>query len=79
MRDNKEIYKREIINGVTVEYGKSKVTTNPQLNKFLQLEAIKFYVLPESKEERNIVIIKKIEKTNKKYPRMYSEIKKSPL
>ena len=43
MRDNKEIYKREIINGVTVEYGKSKVTTNPQLNKFLQLEAIKFY------------------------------------
>ena len=44
-----------------------------------EITEIKPYSLPESKEERNILIIKKIEKTNKKYPRMYSEIKKSPL
>ena len=44
-----------------------------------EITEIKPYILPESKEERNILIIKKIEKTNKKYPRMYSEIKKSPL
>ena len=44
-----------------------------------KLEEIKSYILPESKEERNILIIKKIEKTIRKYPRMYNEIKKSPL
>lgn len=40
---------------------------------------IKNYILPESKEERNILLIKKKGSTNKKYPRMYSEIKNSPL
>ena len=44
-----------------------------------EIEEIKSYILPESKEERNILIIKKITKTNKKYPRTYSEIKKMPL
>ena len=44
-----------------------------------QIEEIKSYILPESKEERNILIIKKMDKSNRKYPRMYAEIKKSPL
>ena len=44
-----------------------------------EIKENKSYVLPESKEERNILIIKKNAPTNKKYPRMYAEIKKSPL
>ena len=44
-----------------------------------QIEEIKTYKLPESKEVRNVLIIKKLDKSNKKYPRMYAEIKKSPL
>ena len=40
-----------------------------ELNKFQ---------LPLSKEERNIVLIKKMETSNK-YPRKYSEIKRKPL
>lgn len=35
--------------------------------------------LPESGETRNIIYIKKDKKTNAKYPRDYSEIKKMPL
>lgn len=37
------------------------------------------YVLPESKEERNIILIKKIKETPIKYPRDYAQIKKRPL
>ena len=43
MLNNRDIIKTEIINGVTVDYYKPEVTSNPQLNKFLQLESIKFY------------------------------------
>ena len=43
MLNNKDIIKTEIINGVTVEYSNPKVTENPQINKYLQLQAIKFY------------------------------------
>jgi 16S rRNA (guanine527-N7)-methyltransferase len=49
--------------------------------KILGLEVEKSfnYVLPESKEERNIVLIKKIKTTPNKYPREYAAIKKRPL
>ena len=43
MLNNEDIIKREIINGVTVEYRSHAVTENPQLNKYLQLESIKFF------------------------------------
>ena len=43
MNDNKDIIKREIINGVTVEYSKARVSSNPIINNFLQLDAIRFY------------------------------------
>ena len=42
------------------------------------IELVKFN-LPISKEERNIILIRKNKKTNKRYPRSYSEIKKQPL
>ena len=52
-------------------------------NAFKKLDCevteVKHYVLPESKEERNVILIKKKSSTNKKYPRTYAEIKKSPL
>ena len=35
--------------------------------------------LPESKESRSLIYIKKLEETPKKYPRLFSEIKKIPL
>ena len=35
--------------------------------------------LPESKESRTLIYIKKLEETPKKYPRLFSEIKKIPL
>ena len=37
------------------------------------------FELPESKEKRVNIVIKKVSSTNKKYPRQYSEIVKSPL
>ena len=40
---------------------------------------IKKYVLPISKEERNIVLIKKEKETSSKYPRQYAQIKRRPL
>lgn len=45
----------------------------------LEIEKILKYNLPISKEERNIIWIKKIKKTNPKYPREYNQIKKRPL
>ena len=45
----------------------------------LQIEKIHNYTLPISKEERNIVWIRKIGKTDPKYPREYNQIKKRPL
>ena len=45
----------------------------------LQIEKIHNYTLPISKEERNIVWIRKIGKTDSKYPREYNQIKKRPL
>ena len=44
-----------------------------------EIVEIKRYILPESKEERNILLIKKNAKTDKKYPRAYSKIKSKPL
>ena len=45
MINNKEIQKTEIINGVTVVYGNYEVTDDPQINKLLYLNSIKFYDL----------------------------------
>ena len=45
----------------------------------LKIDSIEEFVLPESKEERAIIVIKKIDKTKPKYPRDYSMIKKQPL
>ena len=49
--------------------------------KTLSLEIVedKKYILPESKEERHILVIKKNKETSLKYPRIYSQIKKRPL
>ena len=41
--------------------------------------SINKYILPESHEERNVLIIEKIKNTSKKYPRSYADIKKRPL
>ena len=43
------------------------------------IEKINHFILPESKEERNIIFIKKVKPTNPKYPRRYSQIKNKPL
>ena len=45
----------------------------------LEVEQSFNYCLPESKEERNIVLIKKIKATPNKYPREYAAIKKRPI
>lgn len=45
----------------------------------LEITKINNFTLPISKEERNIVLIKKIKPTSSKYPREYNQIKKRPL
>ena len=56
---------------------------NNSINAFKKLnchiESIFETELPESKEKRAIIRIKKGKETNKKYPRQYSDIKKLPL
>ena len=49
--------------------------------KLLNAEIVEIqnYVLPDSKEERNILVIRKNKETMKKYPRQYNEIKRRPL
>lgn len=44
-----------------------------------RIENIYEIELPESKEKRAIIYIKKYKETNKKYPRQYNEIKRLPL
>lgn len=43
------------------------------------VENIDEFLLPESRERRYNILIKKIKPTNKKYPRLYSEIVHKPL
>ena len=43
MNNNDNTTRTEIINGVTVVYEEALVTNDPQTNKYLELEAIKFY------------------------------------
>lgn len=43
------------------------------------IESIYDFDLPESKEKRAIIYIKKDKETSKKYPRQYTDIKKQPL
>ena len=45
----------------------------------MEISNIEEFELPESKEKRVLIHIKKTKTTNKKYPRDYSEIKKQPL
>ena len=45
----------------------------------LEVETNYNFILPETKEERNIIVIKKIKTTPNKYPREYAAIKKRPL
>ena len=45
----------------------------------MEITNIEEFELPESKEKRVLIHIKKSKTTNKKYPRDYSEIKKQPL
>lgn len=44
-----------------------------------KIEKIEEFELPKENSNRTIIKIKKIHKTNKKYPRKFSEIKKKPL
>lgn len=45
----------------------------------VEVEELKKFELPLEKSQRTILKLRKIEKTSKKYPRKYSEIKKRPL
>lgn len=45
----------------------------------VEIEKLEKFELPFEKSLRSILKLKKIEETNKKYPRKYSEIKKRPL
>ena len=45
----------------------------------IEIRDIEEFELPESKERRVLIHIKKTKPTNRKYPRDYSEIKKQPL
>ncbi len=45
----------------------------------LKIECVNEYVLPECKEQRAIIVIRKFKETNKKYPREYNEIKRKHL
>jgi len=45
----------------------------------IRIDHIFEFELPESKEKRAIIYLKKEKPTNKKYPREYKEIKKQPL
>lgn len=44
-----------------------------------EIDHINEFTLPECKEQRAIIFIKKMKETNKKYPRQYNEIKRQPL
>ena len=48
-----------------------------QLN--YKLEKIEKFKLPIELSDRNIIVLKKISKTDKIYPREFSKIKKKPL
>ena len=45
----------------------------------LKLEKKEEFLLPVENSKRSILLMKKIEKTSKKFPRKYNEIKKKPL
>lgn len=44
-----------------------------------RVEAVKDYLIPGTDVRHRVIILKKIEKTPKKYPRMFAKIKKNPL
>ncbi len=44
-----------------------------------KVENVMEFKLPFNKGERSIIILEKLDNTNIKYPRMYSQIKKNPL
>ncbi|MBR0439605.1 MAG: 16S rRNA (guanine(527)-N(7))-methyltransferase RsmG [Bacilli bacterium] len=56
---------------------------NDSINAFkklnLKIDSIYEFELPESKEKRVLIYIRKVKETNKKYPREFNEIKRQPL
>lgn len=56
---------------------------NNSINAFkklnLKIDSIYEFELPESKEKRVLIYIRKVKETNKKYPREFNEIKRQPL
>jgi len=44
-----------------------------------QIEAVKDYAIPGTEVSHRLVLIKKVGKTEKKYPRAFAKIKKNPL
>ena len=61
---------------ISQEINESKKALETLNSKIEQIEEFK---LPKENSNRTIIKIKKEEKTQKKYPRKYSEIKKKPL
>ena len=44
-----------------------------------RVEAVKDYLIPGTDVRHRVIVLKKIEKTPKKYPRIFAKIKKNPL
>lgn len=44
-----------------------------------QVKTVKDYLIPGTDVCHRVIVVKKIEKTPKKYPRMFAKIKKNPL
>ena len=65
MFDNKDITKREYINGVIIEYGKYTKTNDSDLNRLLYLNSIKFY------DEYGNEFYANFENVNDAYAEMY--------
>ena len=45
----------------------------------MEIEKVNHHLLDECQEERNIILIRKVNETPKQYPRPYKDIKKKPL
>lgn len=73
------------VNGLMLAMKSSKTDEEISLSKNalkkLDAEIINVYVdeLPESKENRSLIVIKKLKPTQKKYPRNYNDIKSKTL
>lgn len=59
--------------------GKNEEADNALLKLNSEIIETNLFLLPIEQSNRTIIKIKKIKETDKKYPRIYSEIKKNPL